>query len=112
MSPSRVTPSLAPDADLTVHIVLDDFDEGGRIYRETAEAKADLETVIRDILDGQYNDPACVLAFNVTEGWARDVTGDVAHEVLKRAISENRSLPGTVRDFIEREKGKKFKLPA
>ncbi len=112
MSPSRVTPTLAPDADSTVHIVLDDFDQDGRIYRETAEAKADLETVIRDILDGQYNDPACVVAFHVTEGWARDVTGDVAHEVLKRAISENRSLPGTVRDFIERETGQKFKLPA
>ena len=52
MSPSRVTPSLAPDADLTVHILLDDSGKDGRIYRETAEAEADLKTVIRDILDG------------------------------------------------------------
>ena len=93
-----------PNADLTAHLVLDDFGKDGRIYRETAEAEADLETVIRDILDGQYNNPACVVAFNVAEGWAR--------EVLKRAMSENKSLPGTVRDFIEREPGEEVKLPA
>ena len=112
MSPSRSTPSLVPNADLTAHLVLDDFGKDGRIYRETAEAEANLETVIRDILDGQYNNPACVVAFNVAEGWAREVTGDVAREVLKRAMSENKSLPGTVRDFIERETGEEIKLPA
>ena len=92
--------------------MLDDFGKDGRIYRETAEAEADLEPVIRDILDGQYNNPACVVAFNVAEGWAREVSGDVAREVLKRAISENKSLPGTVHDFIARETGEEIKLPA
>jgi len=57
-----------------------------------------------------YTDPACVVAFNIAEGWARDVTGDVAREVLKRAISENKSLPGTVRDFIEHETGEDVKV--
>ena len=93
MSPSRATPSLAPDADLAVHIVLDDFGEDGRIYRETAEAEADLETVIRDILDGQDNAPACVVAFNIAEGWARDVTGDVAcaRDLWEQILARNRS---------------------
>jgi hypothetical protein len=53
----------------------------------------------------------CVLAFNISEGWSRDVTGDVARDVSKRAISEKKSLPDTVRDFIEHETGKNVKSP-
>ena len=82
------------------------------IYDGRCSALGHLETVIRDILDGQYNDPACVVAFNVAEGWAREVTGDVAREVLKRAISENKSLPGTVRDLLNARQVKRLNCPA
>jgi hypothetical protein len=33
---------LAPDFEVTVHIVLDDFGKAGRAYRETAEEAADI----------------------------------------------------------------------
>ena len=29
---------------------------------------ADLETVITDLLDGQYSNPVCVIGFNTAEG--------------------------------------------
>ena len=78
---TRATPSLVPEFDVTVHIVLDRVGKDVRVYREVDEAEADLETLIDDILSGQYYDPCRIVAFNTAEGWARDVTEDVAREV-------------------------------
>ena len=36
--------------------------------------EADENTVIENILGGQYSHPIRVVAFNTSEGWARDVT--------------------------------------
>ena len=38
-------PALVPSRDGTVYLVLDDFGEFGRAYRETQEAQADRQTV-------------------------------------------------------------------
>jgi hypothetical protein len=38
MRPARPTPSLVPDYDVTVHVVLDDFGKIGRAYREVDQA--------------------------------------------------------------------------
>jgi hypothetical protein len=96
---------VVPERDLTVHIVLDDLDKPGRVYRETDEAEADLDTVIDDITSGQYESPRRVAAFNIAEGWACHVTKDVAREVLARATNDGRALGASVRNFIERETG-------
>jgi hypothetical protein len=61
---------------LTVYLVLDDFGELGRAYRETDAAQADLRTIVADLLSGQYRHPLRVVAFNTAEGWARDVSAD------------------------------------
>ena len=53
----------------------------GRVWRETAEADANHETLIRDLLDDQYSRPRRIVAFNTAEGWSRDVTLDVADEI-------------------------------
>ncbi len=49
----RSGPSLAPTHDATTYLVLDEFPDG-RIFRETDEAEADRETVVQDIVSGQY----------------------------------------------------------
>ncbi len=71
----RTSPSIVPHgADQDTYFVLDDF--GGRIgcsWRETDVDSADRETLIRDLLDGQYNHPVRIVAFNTAEGWSRDV---------------------------------------
>ena len=101
MRSPNVAPPIAPDFDVTVHIVLDDFGAPGRAYRETDETRATLTEVVDDFLTGQYSSPVRVVAFNTSEGWARDVSEDVAWEVLKRANAEGASMPETTRRFIE-----------
>ena len=95
------SPSPAPGRhanDVTVHIVLDDFGGGfGRAYRETNEAAADQKTVIENIIAGEYSRPLRVVAFNTAEGWARDVTEDIACHGC-----EYRLLGSAAREFVER----------
>jgi hypothetical protein len=44
MRSASSTPSLVPDFDITVHIVLDDFGKLGRSYRETDEATRETQS--------------------------------------------------------------------
>jgi hypothetical protein len=69
--PQRAAPPpLAHGRDGTVYLVLDDFGELGSAYRVTDAAKADLTTVVADLLSGQYRHPLRVVVFNTAEGWA------------------------------------------
>jgi hypothetical protein len=47
--------------------VVDDFGEIGRCWRETDVETTDLETVINDLLAGEYNNPVRVVGFNAAE---------------------------------------------
>ena len=52
------TPSIVPgDEDRDVCLVVNDFGRRGRAYCETDVEATDLETVIQDLLDGQYWNP-------------------------------------------------------
>jgi hypothetical protein len=95
----RATSSLVPHSDVTVHIVLDDFCKAGRVYRETAEEDTTLGSVVDDLLTGQFNNPVRVVAFNTSEGWSRDVSEDVAREVVRRLAG--RHLAASSRQFVE-----------
>jgi hypothetical protein len=101
MAFTSITPDLVPHFSGTVHIVLDDFGNAGRVYRETAEADAALESVIDDLLTGQFNNPVRVVAFNTPQGWSRDVSEDVAREVLRRVVAGARPLAASSRKFVE-----------
>ena len=84
MRESGWTPSIVPaEADQTVYIVLDDFGRNGRAYRETDVERVDLEAVIMDMLEGQYQNPVRVIGFTTAEKWSQDVSGDVAHELRR-----------------------------
>ena len=93
------SPTLVPSFDVTVYLVLDDFGPVGRAYREADEEASDLDSIIDHMLSGEYRNPIRVVAFNTAEGWARDVSEDVAWEVLKRASAEGRTLPESTHDF-------------
>jgi hypothetical protein len=43
-----------------------------------------------------------VIAFNTAEGWARDVSEDVANEVLDRAYDADETLTVGTKRFIDR----------
>ena len=97
---------LAPrEPDVTVHIVLNDFGPLGSAYVETDEAEADEATIIENILSGQYSHPLRVIAFNTAEGWACDVTEDIARVVLSKARSEHRSIGIAAQEFLVRVLG-------
>ncbi|HVI77997.1 MAG TPA: hypothetical protein VM715_07505 [Candidatus Acidoferrum sp.] len=49
-----------------------------------------METVIADMLDGQYKNPVRVVGFTTAEGWSRDVSEDVAREVRQRCAGQGR----------------------
>ena len=52
------------------------------------------------MLDGQYEDPVRIVAFNTAEGWSRDVTVDIADE-LRRRFVEYDEVPESVLKFLE-----------
>jgi hypothetical protein len=98
------SPPLVPEGfDADVYVVLDDFGDIGRSYREVDEGKADRETLIRDLTGGQYNNPVRIVAFNTAQGWSRDVTTEIAREVLDRASAKAEELTGAVQEFVEGE---------
>ena len=58
------SPSIVPEIDRDVCLVLDDFGPTlGRAWRETDVHDANFESVIADLLDGEYTNPICVIAF-------------------------------------------------
>ena len=98
----RTSPSIVPHgADQDTYLVLDDF--GGRLgcaWRETDADSADRETLIRELLNGQYSNPVRIVAFNTSEGWSRDVTVEIADELRRRYV-EFGEVPDSVLDFME-----------
>jgi hypothetical protein len=92
MRKSNWTPSIVPDEnDRTIYLVADDLGKPGRAWREADYEATILETVIQDLLTGQYSKPMRVVAFNTAERWSEDVSVDVAHfggaVICKCAIS-------------------------
>ena len=95
-----------PTSDVTVYIVLNYFGSRlGRAYCETGEDETDESTTIENILSGQYSHPLRVVAFNTAEGWARDVTEDIARAVLDRAQKEDRPIGKGAKEFLEHALG-------
>lgn len=94
------SPSLAPTRE-PIHFVLCDFGKLGLAYTETQPVVTEAQ-VVDGILHGQYDDPVEVIAISVDEGWARDVSEDIAGAVVAKARAENYSLPEGARHFVEK----------
>src|SRR3977135_3095728 len=95
------TPRIVPyGADQTVYLVVDRFGRFGSFYRETEVERTDLETIITDLMSGQFNDPVRVVAFNTLEHWSEDVSKDIADEIQTRCDIEGVAVPEHVRDFV------------
>ena len=98
----RHSPSMVPsEGSGDTYLVLEDLGRFGRVWRETAEADANHETLIRDLLDDQYSRPTRIVAFNTAEGWSRDVTVDIADE-LRRRFPEYDDVPVSVEELLEK----------
>jgi hypothetical protein len=51
------------------------------------------------LLEGQYENPIHIVAFNTVEGWSRDVTQDIANE-LQDVCSDRDELSVSIEEFI------------
>ncbi|HJY90723.1 MAG TPA: hypothetical protein VJ255_10605, partial [Candidatus Acidoferrum sp.] len=56
--------------------------------------------LVRNLLEGQYENPVRIVAFNTAEGWSRDVTVDIADELRRRYV-EYDEVPKEVLEFME-----------
>jgi hypothetical protein len=99
------SPGIAPDIpySVMVHTVLDDFGKLGRSWREldeNATSERDIG-IVRTILSGEFNEPVQVVAFNVTEGWCRDVTEDIARAAADLAREKGHRFSKAAQNFYE-----------
>lgn len=101
------SPSIVPNdrLDRDFYIVLEDF-RAGAAFRETDEG-VDYPTIIGDLLSGEYEQVLRIVAFNPSEGWSRDASEDIAHELERRIAAEYRDVSDSLRDFIEGQLGRK-----
>ena len=93
-------PSAPHEPQQDTYLVLEDFGRRGRCWRASDEEDTDRETLIRDLVDGEYTDPVRIVAFNSAEGWCRDVTVDIADE-LRRRYAEMDDVSDSVLQFTE-----------
>jgi hypothetical protein len=101
----RRSPSIVPQSDdRDVYLVLDDFGRLGRAWHETDAEQTDRETIITDLIDGQYSNPVRVVAFNTAEGWSRDVSEDIADELVVRLGRIDEDVLTGIQDFIDRHR--------
>jgi hypothetical protein len=56
-------------------------------------ASTDRETLVRDLMDGQYSHPVRIAAFNTIEGWSRDVTDEITEEPSLRQERRSAAVP-------------------
>jgi hypothetical protein len=64
--------------------------------------RTDIETVISDLLAGQFSDPIEVLAFNTIEHWRDDLSKFVAEEICCRCDIEGQDVPAYLQEFVSR----------
>jgi hypothetical protein len=98
-------PSLVPRGENhDVYLVVDDLGKQGRVWRETKVGATDFESVVTDMLEGQYSNPVRVICFNITEGWSRDVSEEIIRVLQRRCEYEGIELPASVTGFMDRMK--------
>src|ERR1700676_1404952 len=103
MRNSLWTTAMVPyGADQTVYVVMDGLGHRGTFAQEREVERADLETVIADLMSGQFNDPTRVVAFNTLEHWSEDVSEDIPREIQTCCNIEGGGVPDHLQDFIER----------
>jgi hypothetical protein len=88
------SPSIVPEhTDRDVYLVLEDFGPLGRAWRETDDADTDRTTLIKDLLDGHYENPVRIVAFNTAEGWYSKMSAQIAMSCQRLSKSSYRSTP-------------------
>lgn len=111
MNGSSFAPSIVPyGADQTIYLIIDRFDGSRDAYRETEVERTDVETVVTDLMSGQFNDPIRVVAFNTLEHWLRNISKEIAIEIQTRCDIDGEDIPESIRDFVVSHTGSDRRL--
>jgi hypothetical protein len=88
---------MSPEHDVTTYLVI------GQLGRaEIGLAEGNRETIVRNLISGQYRNALRVVTLNTAEGPSRDVSEDIAFEVLDRAFEAEETLTDVTKRFIDR----------
>jgi hypothetical protein len=105
------SPSIMPDEpDDTVYLVLDDFGRRGRAWREADLKRCDRQSVVSDLIAGEYSNPVSVVAFNLGQQWAKDASREIARDVRRRSDLAGGELPPWTATFVEGHIGNERQL--
>jgi hypothetical protein len=97
----REMPSIVPGApEQDYYIVINDFRDGPA-FLETDLDRADFETIVTNMIVGEYSDPLRVIMLSRETQHCEDVFHAVATEVLRRFALEGRELPERLEGFID-----------
>jgi hypothetical protein len=96
-------------ADQTMYLVADKLCDRGGVYREIEVERTDLETVITDLMSGQFNDPIRVLAFNTLEHWSKDISEEVASEIQTCCDINGDEVPEHLQEFVQRQRNHHYR---
>src|SRR5262245_5377919 len=100
------TPPIVPKGeDENVYLVVDDLGSYGEVWREIETVRTDRAALITDLISGQYSRPVRVVSFNITEGWSRDASADIAREVRRRCDLQRAVMSEGLQDFVVRFEG-------
>jgi hypothetical protein len=97
----RTSPSIIPGLDRDVYLVLDDFGRMGCAWRETNLKTPILRLSSKICSKDSTANPVRVVGFNVSEGWVRDVSEEIARMLRQRCADENRELPDSLHQLVE-----------
>jgi hypothetical protein len=89
-----------PKFDKTVYLVMEDYGSRGCAYREVDVERCDFESLISDLITGQFESPLSVIAFNARQGWSKDVSREVAAEIRNRSRGSPLDITAGVRAFL------------
>ena len=99
------SPPLVPSIEVDVLLVLCELGKRGATYIETDPADANEDTIVRNMIEGQYGNVLRVISINIGQGWARDVSNKIARTILKEADRQRRGLPRSTWAFVTAQLG-------
>jgi hypothetical protein len=97
---SRTAWNVPYGTDQTAYLVVDRLGRREGVEREIEVERSDIEAIIADLVAGQFNDPARVIAYNTLEHWSQDISEDIALEIQSRCDIEGAGVPEHIKDFV------------
>lgn len=96
-------PPIVPfGADQTIYVVVEAPSPHAPQDIAARAERTDIETVISELLAGQFSDPIEVLAFNTIEHWRADLSEFVAQEICCRCDIEGHGVPAYLQEFVSK----------